>query len=236
MNKDILVRIDGVKKSYGKGEAHVDVLKGISCEIAKGEKCVLFGPSGSGKSTVLNLLGGLESVDSGSIAVENKRLEELSQKQIVEYRRESLGFIFQFYNLIQDLTIRENIEVGANISADPLDVDELIESLGLWEQRNKFPRQVSGGQQQRCAVGRALVKNPKLLLCDEPTGALDYKTSKEILGLLDNINSQFSSTMLIVTHNEAIRDMCDHVLSLRDGVFTEDYRNENVVPAAQITW
>lgn len=230
------LQIDNLTKSYGQGDAQVTVLKGISASITKGEICVLFGPSGSGKSTFLNLVGGLEPVDSGTIIVGDTDITSLSDKSLVEYRRRELGFIFQFYNLVPDLTVRENIEVTRHLSKNPLSVDELLHSLGLWDHRKKFPNQISGGQQQRCAIGRALVKNPSLLLCDEPTGALDYKTSKEILELLESVNQTYGTTMVIVTHNDAIRHMSHHILRLRDGELVEDERNEHIMPAAQIEW
>lgn len=223
-------------KSYGEGEARTQVLRGISCSIDKGEICVLFGPSGSGKSTFLNMVGGLEPADSGSIRVGGTDICQLKDRSLVEYRRRELGFIFQFYNLVPDLTIRENIEVCQYLSRDPLPVDDLLHSLGLWEHRNKFPNQVSGGQQQRCAIGRALAKNPSLLLCDEPTGALDYHTSKEILELMEHVNREYGCTMIIVTHNDAIRHMSHHILRLRDGRIGEDVRNEHLLPASEITW
>jgi len=228
--------VEGVTKGFGSGDAHVTVLDGITTQIGRGEICVLLGPSGSGKSTFLNLVGGLEPVDSGSITVGGTDITALSSRDLVEYRRRELGFIFQFYNLVGDLTIRENIEVCEYLSPTPLDVDDLLHSLGLWEHRNKFPNQVSGGQQQRCAIGRALVKAPGLLLCDEPTGALDYKTSKEILELMERINQEYGTTMVIVTHNDAISRMSHHLLRLRDGRLVEDALNSDVVPAAQITW
>ena len=230
------VRIDHLRKAYGHGDSQVEVLHDISVGIARGEVCVLFGPSGSGKSTFLNLLGGLEPADSGTITVAGTDLTALSDRDLVEYRRRELGFVFQFYNLVPDLTIRENIEVTAHLSAEPLPVDDLLHRLGLWEHRSKFPNQVSGGQQQRCAIGRALVKRPGLLLCDEPTGALDYKTSKAILCLLEDVNRSYGCTMVIVTHNDAIRHMSHHILRLRDGQLVEDERNPHVVPAAQIEW
>ncbi len=228
--------IRDLTKSYGNGEARVQVLKGISTEINRGEICVLFGPSGSGKSTFLNMVGGLEPADSGSIRVGDVDITTLKDRELVEYRRRELGFIFQFYNLVPDLTIRENIEVCQYLSKDPLPIDDLIHSLGLWEHRGKFPNQVSGGQQQRCAIGRALVKNPSLLLCDEPTGALDYHTSKEILELMERINQEYGSTMVIVTHNDAIRHMSHHILRLRDGELSEDVLNEHLLPARELTW
>lgn len=228
--------IDNLTKSYGQGDAKVTVLKSISTTVAKGEICVLFGPSGSGKSTFLNLVGGLEPADSGSIAVGGTTITGLTSRQLVEYRRRELGFIFQFYNLVPDLTVRENIEVAHYLASDPLPVDDLLHSLGLWEHRKKFPNQISGGQQQRCAIGRALVKNPSLLLCDEPTGALDYKTSKEILELLERVNQTYGSTMVIVTHNDAIRHMSHHILRLRDGRLVEDELNNNLMPASALEW
>ena len=197
---------------------------------------MLFGPSGSGKSTFLNLVGGLEPADSGHIVLDGCDLTQLKDRELTDYRRRELGFIFQFYNLVPDLTIRENIEVCEFLSKEPLPMDDLLNSLGLWEHRNKFPNQVSGGQQQRCAIGRALVKNPSLLLCDEPTGALDYHTSKEILQLMEDINREYGCTMVIVTHNDAIRHMSGHILRLRDGELVEDMRNGNILPVSEISW
>lgn len=233
---DSYVEVSCLCKHYGEGSARVDVLRGITTTIGCGEICVLFGPSGSGKSTLLNIIGGLENADSGHVIVANEELTVKSNKQLGEYRRRELGFVFQFYNLINDLTIRENIEVGAHISKKPLDVDDLLKSLGLWDHRNKFPSQVSGGQQQRCSIGRALVKNPGLLLCDEPTGALDYKTSKEILELMELINQEYGCTIVIVTHNEAIKHMAHHVLRLRDGKLVSDERNDSLIAARDLTW
>lgn len=236
MAQQAFLSIRDLTKSYGNGEARVQVLKGISTEINRGEICVLFGPSGSGKSTFLNMVGGLEPADGGSICVGDVDITTLKDRELVEYRRRELGFIFQFYNLVPDLTIRENIEVCQYLSKDPLPIDDLIHSLGLWEHRGKFPNQVSGGQQQRCAIGRALVKNPSLLLCDEPTGALDYHTSKEILELMERINQEYGSTMVIVTHNDAIRHMSHHILRLRDGELSEDTLNDHLLPARELTW
>ena len=230
------VRVAGLKKHYGDGEATVTVLDGIDAEVLKGEICVMLGPSGSGKSTFLNLIGGLEEADGGSISVDGCELTALKPGQVGEYRRRELGFVFQFYNLVPDLTIKENIEVTAHLSKNPLDVDDLLRSLGLFEHRNKFPRQVSGGQQQRCAIGRALVKNPGLLLCDEPTGALDYKTSKEILALMERVNRDYGCTIVIVTHNAAIAQMANRVLRLRDGHIVENEVNEHPLSASELTW
>ena len=230
------VRVAGLKKHYGDGEATVTVLDGIDAEVLKGEVCVMLGPSGSGKSTFLNLIGGLEEADGGSISVDGCELTALKPGQVGEYRRRELGFVFQFYNLVPDLTIKENIEVTAHLSKNPLDVDDLLRSLGLYEHRNKFPRQVSGGQQQRCAIGRALVKNPGLLLCDEPTGALDYKTSKEILALMERVNRDYGCTIVIVTHNAAIAQMAHRVLRLRDGHIVENEVNGHPLSASELTW
>ncbi|MBQ6453374.1 MAG: ABC transporter ATP-binding protein [Coriobacteriales bacterium] len=233
---DGFLSIAGLCKSYGQGEARTEVLKNIDVDIDAGEICVLRGPSGSGKSTFLNLVGGLEPADSGSMKVGDLDLTALSGKQLVEYRRKSLGFVFQFYSLVPDLTIRENIEVCEFLSPEPLPLDDLLQSLGLWEHRNKFPNQVSGGQQQRCAICRALVKNHSLLLCDEPTGALDYNTSKEILQLMEDINRRYGCTIIIVTHNDAIKHMANRILRLRDGQLVEDSINPDVRPASTLEW
>ena len=228
--------VNGLKKHYGDGEARVQVLDGITAIVNKGEICVMLGPSGSGKSTFLNLIGGLEDADGGSISVDGCDLTTLSSKDLGEYRRRELGFVFQFYNLVPDLTIRENIEVTAHLSSNPLPMEDLLRSLGLWEHRNKFPRQFSGGQQQRCAIGRALVKNPGLILCDEPTGALDYKTSKEVLELMERVNREYGCTLVIVTHNAAIAKMADRVLRLRDGRLASDEVNASPVSASELDW
>ena len=197
----MFLEIKGIKKSFGAGESRVDVLKGIDLEIEKGEFCVLLGPSGSGKSTLLNIIGGIDGADAGSITIQGERLEDMKEKKLSLYRRKHLGYIFQMYNLIPNLTVRENIEVGAYLSDRPLDVDELLGTLGLYEHQRKLPNQLSGGQQQRTAIGRAIVKNPDILLCDEPTGALDYNTSKEILKLIEDINRKYQNTIIMVTHN-----------------------------------
>lgn len=236
MGTEAYLRVQNLRKGYGDGEAHVEVLQGISTEISKGEICVLLGPSGSGKSTFLNLVGGLEPADEGTIWVGDTELTKLADRDLVEYRRRELGFVFQFYNLVGDLTVQENIEVCEYLSANPLPMDELLKSLGLWEHRKKFPHQISGGQQQRCAIGRALVKNPGLLLCDEPTGALDYNTSKEILSLMESVNKEYGCTVVIVTHNDAIKHMAHRILRLRDGRFVEDRVNTDVRPASSLEW
>ncbi len=228
------LEVKNVKKSYGQDGSYIQVLKGVSTGVEKGQMCVIQGTSGSGKSTFLNCIGGLDNMDSGSVKVDGNEIFGLNPKKLADYRRESLGFIFQFYNLVPNLTVRENIRICEYISQNPLDMDELLETLGLTEHQNKFPSQLSGGQQQRCAIARALIKNPKLLLCDEPTGALDSKTSRDILMLLEKINAKYNTTMLIVTHNNSIKNMVHKVIFLKDGLITKDYENETRVPAAEL--
>lgn len=230
------LKINDVHKFYGEKESQIEVLRGVDCEVKKGEICVLLGPSGSGKSTLLNIIGGLESADSGCVDIGDFCTDKMTEKELSFYRRNNLGFVFQFYNLIPNLTIRENIEVGAYLSKNSLNIDELLEVLGLTEHKDKFPNQLSGGQQQRCAIGRAIVKNPQLLLFDEPTGALDYNTSKEILGLIERINQKYHNTMIIVSHNQAISMMADRVLKLRDGRIVSDTINQNKVSASELEW
>lgn len=230
------LKIDNIKKSYGTGDSRVDVLKGINCGVNKGEICVLLGPSGSGKSTLLNILGGIDKADGGSVTIGEDKIENFNDKQLSQYRRKHLGYIFQSYNLVPNLTVRENIEVGAYLSDKPLPIDELIELLGLEAHKNKRPNQLSGGQQQRTSIGRAIVKNPDLLLCDEPTGALDYNTSKEILKLIEDINNKYGSTIVIVTHNVAISQMAHQVINLRDGRIRSDVKNDNRLAAELIEW
>ena len=232
----MFLEIKGIKKSFGAGESRVDVLKGIDLEIEKGEFCVLLGPSGSGKSTLLNIIGGIDGADAGSITIQGERLEDMKEKKLSLYRRKHLGYIFQMYNLIPNLTVRENIEVGVYLSDRPLDVDEQLHTLGLYEHQRKLPNQLSGGQQQRTAIGRAIVKNPDILLCDEPTGALDYNTSKEILKLIETVNHKYGNTIVMVTHNDAIKDMADRVVKLRDGMIRKNYQNEQKIPAADLEW
>ena len=232
----MFLEIRGIKKSFGTGDSRVNVLKGLDLDIEKGEFCVLLGPSGSGKSTLLNIIGGIDGADEGSITIEGERLEDMTEKKLSLYRRKHLGYIFQMYDLIPNLTVRENIEVGAYLSDHPLDVDELLHTLGLYEHQKKLPNQLSGGQQQRTAIGRAIVKNPDILLCDEPTGALDYHTSKEILKLIETVNQRYGNTIIMVTHNDAIKDMADRVVKLRDGMIRKNYRNEVKIPAINLEW
>ena len=232
----MFLEIRGIKNSFGTGDSRVNVLKGLDLNIEKGEFCVLLGPSGSGKSTLLNIIGGIDGADEGSITIEGERLEDMTEKKLSMYRRKHLGYIFQMYNLIPNLTVRENIEVGAYLSEQPLDVDELLHTLGLYEHQRKLPNQLSGGQQQRTAIGRAIVKNPDILLCDEPTGALDYHTSKEILKLIETVNQRYGNTIIMVTHNDAIKDMADRVVKLRDGMIRKNYKNEVKIPAIDLEW
>ena len=232
----MFLEIKGIKKSFGTGDSRVNVLKGLDLEIERGEFCVLLGPSGSGKSTLLNIIGGIDGADEGSITIDGEQLEDMTEKKLSLYRRKHLGYIFQMYNLIPNLTLRENIEVGAYLSDRSLDVDELMHTLGIYEHQNKLPNQLSGGQQQRTAIGRAIVKNPDILLCDEPTGALDYKTSKEILKLIETVNQKYGNTIVMVTHNDAIKDMADRVVKLRDGMIRKNYMNEHKIPAAELDW
>ncbi len=232
----MFLQLTDIRKSYGSGENKVEVLRGINLAVEKGEFCVLLGPSGSGKSTLLNIIGGIDSADSGDISILGDRMADMKEKQLTMYRRRHLGFIFQMYNLIPNLTVRENIEVGAYLSDKPLDIDELLDVLGLTNHQDKVPNQLSGGQQQRCAIGRAIIKNPDILLCDEPTGALDYKTSKDILRLIETVNQTYGNTIVMVTHNDAIKYMADRVVTLKDGAITGNHVNENKVSAEALEW
>lgn len=232
----MFLEIRNLKKSFGHGDGKVEVLRGIDIGIEKGEFCVLLGPSGSGKSTLLNIIGGIDGSDEGYISIDGEKTREMKEKALTQYRRKHLGYIFQMYNLIPNLTIRENIEVGAYLSDKSLDIEEMLYTLGLYEHRNKLPNQLSGGQQQRTAIGRALIKNPDILLCDEPTGALDYKTSKEILKLIETVNQKYGNTVVMVTHNDAIKGMADRVVHLRDGMIRKTYINEHKVPAEELDW
>ena len=232
----MFLELNQIKKSFGSGENWVQVLKGIDLAVEKGEFCVLLGPSGSGKSTLLNILGGIDRADSGDILIDGERMADMNEKALTLYRRRHLGYIFQMYNLIPNLTVRENIEVGAYLSRRPLDVDELLHLLGLWDHRGKLPNQLSGGQQQRTSIGRAIVKNPDILLCDEPTGTLDYKTSKEILKFIETVNQKYGNTVIMVTHNDAIRLMADRVVRLRDGAIRSNETNAVKVPAQDLEW
>jgi putative ABC transport system ATP-binding protein len=232
----MFLELHQIRKSFGEGDSRTEVLKGIDLGIEKGEFCVLLGPSGSGKSTLLNIIGGIDDAQDGYISMNGERLADMNEKQLTLYRRKHLGYIFQMYNLIPNLTVQENIEVGAYLSDYPLETGELLHTLGLYEHRNKLPNQLSGGQQQRTAIGRAIVKNPDILLCDEPTGALDYHTSKEILKLIEHVNLTYGNTVIMVTHNDAIKDMADRVVRLKDGCIRSDTRNDTRLSAQQLDW
>ncbi len=232
----MFLEIQNLSKSFGIGDSRVEVLKGVDLSVERGDFCVLLGPSGSGKSTLLNIIGGIDKPDSGDIRINGESMRGMNDKSLTRYRRRHLGYVFQMYNLISNLTVRENIEVGAYLSEAPLAVDELLHTLGLYEHRSKLPNQLSGGQQQRTAIGRAIVKNPDILLCDEPTGALDYHTSKEILKLIETVNQKYGTTVIMVTHNDAIKGMADQVVRLRDGRIGMNSRNDSRISADALDW
>ena len=236
MENQNFLQISGLKKSFGSGENRTEVLRGLDFTVTKGEICVLLGPSGSGKSTLLNIIGGIDNADSGYIAINGENTVDMDEKTLTQYRRKHLGYVFQMYNLIPNLNVKENVEVGAYLSDSPLDVDDILKTLGLYEHRHKLPNQLSGGQQQRTSIGRAIVKNPDILLCDEPTGALDYKTSKEILKLIEDVNQKYGNTVIMVTHNDAIKNMADRVIKLRDGMIRKNIVNDVKVPAMELDW
>ena len=214
--------LEDIRKSFGDGENKTEVLKGISCEIKDGNICVLLGPSGSGKSTLLNIIGGIENSDSGKIKIGDEVVGEMKEKKLTQYRRKHLGYVFQSYNLIPNLTVKENIEVGAYLSDKPLNIDELLKTLGLWEHKDKIPNQLSGGQQQRVSIGRALANNPALLLADEPTGNLDSENSKEIVALLRKFNREHNQTVIMITHDERIAQSADRIIAIEDGKIVKD--------------
>ena len=230
------LEVHDLHKAYGEGDSRQEVLRGMDFTVDKGEFCVLLGPSGSGKSTLLNIIGGIDSADDGYISINGDKLKDMDEKALTTYRRKHLGYVFQLYNLIPNLTVKENIEVGAYLSDRPLNIDELLHTLGLFDHKDKLPNQLSGGQQQRTSIGRAIVKNPDILLCDEPTGALDYNTSKEILKLIEDVNQKYGNTIIMVTHNEAIQNMADHTIKLRDGVVRKNIINEHKVSATELDW
>lgn len=236
MAENEFLKVSDLIKAYGSGDSRQEVLRGMSFTVKKGEFCVLLGPSGSGKSTLLNIIGGIDTPDEGYVSINGDKLEEMNEKQLTLYRRKHLGYVFQMYNLVPNLNVKENIEVGAYLSDKPLDVEEVITTLGLQDHKYKYPNLLSGGQQQRVSIGRAVVKNPDILMCDEPTGALDYNTSKEILALIEDCNKKFGSTVIMVTHNEAIKYMADHVIKLRDGVVRHNDLNENKMTALELEW
>lgn len=232
----MFVEVNNLKKSYKTGDIKTDVLKGIGMKLEKGEIGVILGPSGSGKSTLMNILGGIDRCDAGDVVVDGIDIASLKDDKLTDYRRENIGFVFQFYNLIPNLTVGENIEVVSNISKSPLNTDEVLKAVGMLDKKRRFPKELSGGEQQRVSIARAVVKNPKLLLCDEPTGALDFTTSREILKLLQKINKEFGTTILMITHNTAISAMANRVYRVRSGEIVETKINETIIPAERIEW
>ena len=236
-NTTPLLTVDHLKQYFKvSGSFTVKAVEDVSFKIYPGETYGLVGESGSGKSTLLNIIGGIDNADSGYININGDKLEDMSEKKLTQYRRKHLGYVFQMYNLIANLNVKENIEVGAYLSDNALDIDDLLHTLGLYEHRYKLPNQLSGGQQQRVSIGRAIVKNPDILLCDEPTGALDYNTSKEILKLIEDVNKKYGNTIIMVTHNEAIKNMADHVIKLRDGAVRHNDINTNKISADELEW
>ena len=230
------VELKNVKKIYHMGEVDIEAAAGIDFEIQKGEFAVIVGPSGAGKTTVLNILGGMDTATEGQVLVDGQDIAGYSQKKLTAYRRDDIGFVFQFYNLIPNLTALENVELALQICKDPMDAGEVLREVGLGDRMDNFPAQLSGGEQQRVSIARALAKNPKLLLCDEPTGALDYNTSKEILKLIEKVNQKYGNTVIMVTHNDAIKDMADRVVRLRDGMIRKNYLNEQKLSADALDW
>ena len=221
----MFIEVKGAKKIYGKGESEVRALDGASLSLEEGGLYVILGPSGSGKSTLLNMLGGLDHLDGGNLEIGGVKVSGMSDKQLVEYRRSDVGFVFQFYNLIPDLTVRENIQVVADITKEPLNVDEVMEAVDVKKYEHHFPSELSGGQQQRVSIARAIVKNPKILLCDELTGALDSKSAKTVLKFVESVNRKFHTTVIIITHNEAIAQMADRIIRIKDGQVSSNEAN-----------
>lgn len=231
-----IIEVSNLKKSYTTGEVTTEVLQGIEMKITKGDIAVILGPSGSGKTTLMNIIGGVDRGDGGCVNVDGIEVHRLDDKKLTNFRREHIGFVFQFYNLVPNLTVAENIEVVANISKSPLNIDEVLGAVAMQDKKRRFPRELSGGEQQRVSIARAVAKNPKLLLCDEPTGALDYETSHSILHLLQQVNKKYGTTILMVTHNTAIAEMADKVFKLRSGEIEEEWVNETAVSAERIAW
>ncbi|NLC16271.1 MAG: ABC transporter ATP-binding protein [Clostridiales bacterium] len=231
-----LVTVKDLVKIYRAGGADFYALKKISFYVLEGEFCVVLGPSGSGKSTLMNIIGGIDRPSGGSVTIMDTQITALNDNALTEFRREHIGIVFQFYNLIPSLTIKENVEVAANIAKNPLDIDEVLDSVGILDQKNKFPSKLSGGQQQRVAIARAVVKNAKLLICDEPTGALDYENSIEVLKLLRNINKKYNTTVLLVTHNSEIAKMADRIMALKNGEIVKNQVNQNILQAHELEW
>ena len=230
----MFIDIKDARKHYGEGETLVNALDGVSLSLGEGRIYVILGPSGSGKSTLLNMIGGLDSLDSGEITISGRNISRSDKKKMTDYRREDVGFVFQFYNLIPDLTVQENIQVVADIAKQPMDIEEVMKALDIDKYKNRFPKELSGGQQQRVAIARALIKNPKILLCVELTGALDSKSSKNVLKFIEKVNEQFKTTIIIITHNEAIADMADTVIRIKDGQVASCTNNGNKRSAEEL--
>ena len=230
------VEFKNVEKIYHMGEVDIHALSGASFVIEKGEFCVIVGASGAGKTTILNILGGMDSLTSGEVILDGTNISKLSSRELTTYRRYDIGFVFQFYNLVQNLTAVENVELASQICKEPLDAMKVIEDVGLKERANNFPAQLSGGEQQRVAIARALAKNPKLLLCDEPTGALDYNTGKQVLKLLQDTCREKGITVVVITHNQALKAMADRIITVKSGTVTGMEMNDNVVPVENIEW
>jgi ABC-type antimicrobial peptide transport system, ATPase component len=232
----MFIEVEDLKKSYKTMDVTTVVLKGIKMQLAKGEIGVILGPSGSGKSTLMNIIGGIDRSDSGKVLIDGKDISGMNDDSLTDYRREDIGFVFQFYNLIPNLTVAENIEVVSNISKSPLNTEDVLEAVGMLDKKHRFPKELSGGEQQRVSIARAVVKNPKLLLCDEPTGALDFVTSREILRLLQDINVKYGTTILMITHNTAISAMANRVYKIKSGEIADEKINETITSAERIEW
>ncbi len=230
----MLLTVENAIKVYGSGDSQVRALDGVNFSLEEGKICVILGPSGSGKSTLMNMIGGVDSLDSGRLVVDDREISSMSKKQLTQYRKDDVGFVFQFYNLIDDLSAEENIQVVADICDNPLNIGELMESLEIAHLKNRFPRELSGGQQQRIAIARAMVKNPKILLCDELTGALDSKSSRSVLSVVEKLNRIYGTTVIIITHNEAISAMADQIVYIKDGKIKKSIPNPEKIPVSQL--